>query len=79
MFNKIKTAFQKCKNVVLGALGLLGAASVAPTSSHAAGVADLFTAVDTTTLSTNVSTILVSLIGVSLLFLAGRYIKKAIS
>lgn len=37
----------------------------------------LFDAVDITALSTNVSTILVGFIGVGLLFVANRYIKKS--
>jgi uncharacterized membrane protein YeaQ/YmgE (transglycosylase-associated protein family) len=37
----------------------------------------LFTAVDISGLSTNVSTILVGFIGVSLLFVAYRYIRKS--
>jgi len=37
----------------------------------------LFTAVDISALSTNVSTILVGFIGVSLLFVAYRYIRKS--
>lgn len=37
----------------------------------------LFTAVDMSALSTNVTTILTGFIGVSLLFVASRYIKKS--
>lgn len=37
----------------------------------------LFTAVDISTLATKVSTILVALVGVSLLFVGYRYIKKS--
>ena len=40
-------------------------------------MASLFGAVDIGTLSTSVSAVLVSLIGVSLLFVGYRYIKKS--
>ena len=40
-------------------------------------MAALFTAADISTLSTNVSTLLVGFIGVGLLFLGYRYIKKS--
>lgn len=39
-------------------------------------MAALFTAVDVSTLSGNVSTLLISFIGVNLLFLGYRYVKK---
>lgn len=37
----------------------------------------LFTAVDVSGLAGNVSTILIALVGVSLLFMGARYIRKA--
>ena len=37
----------------------------------------LFTAADLTTLTTNVSTVLIAFVGVSLLFVGYRYLKKA--
>ena len=37
----------------------------------------LFTAVDLTTLSTNVSTILVAFVGVNLLFLGYKYVRRS--
>jgi hypothetical protein len=40
-------------------------------------MADLFTAVDTAGLATKVTAILVAFIGVNLLFVANRYIKKS--
>lgn len=40
-------------------------------------MAALFTAVDVTGLATSVSAILVGFIGVNLLFVANRYIKKS--
>jgi len=40
-------------------------------------MAALFTAADITPLSTNVSTLLIGFIGVGLLFLGYRYVKKA--
>lgn len=39
---------------------------------------DLFTAVDVSALSTNVTTLLVAIIGISLVFFGYRYIKKVI-
>lgn len=39
-------------------------------------MAALFTAVDVTAISTNVSTLLITFIGVNLLFLGYRYIRK---
>ena len=39
----------------------------------------LFTAVDVSTLSSNVQTILVSLVGVGLLFLGYKYVRKVMS
>lgn len=40
-------------------------------------MAAIFTAADISTLSTSTSAIIVSLVGVSLLFLAHRYLRKA--
>ena len=39
-------------------------------------MAALFTAVDIAGVSTNVSTLLIAFIGINLLFLGGRYIKR---
>ena len=39
-------------------------------------MAALFTAVDVTTVSTNVSTILLAFIGINLLFLGYKYVKR---
>ena len=41
-------------------------------------IADLFTAADISTLATKVGAILVSLIGVSLLFMGFRYVRKSL-
>jgi len=40
-------------------------------------MAALFTAVDVSTVSTNVSTLLIAFIGIALLFLGYRYIKRS--
>lgn len=40
-------------------------------------MAAIFTAADISGLSTNVSTVLVALVGVSLLFVAYRYLRKS--
>lgn len=58
-------------------LGAVGSALALPVMSYAAGMADLFTAADISPLATNVSTLLVAFIGVSLLFLGYRYIRKS--
>ncbi len=42
-------------------------------------MADVFGAVDTTNLAIDVGTIIVALIGVRLLFVAAKYVKKALS
>ena len=41
-------------------------------------MAALFTAVDVSTVSTNVSTLLIAFIGISLLFLGAKYIKRTL-
>jgi hypothetical protein len=40
---------------------------------------DLMTAADTAGLSTNVTTILVAFVGIAVLFVAARYIKRALA
>lgn len=56
---------------------VFGLVSCFAMTASAAGMADLFTAVDITGLSTGVSTILIGFIGVLLLFVGYRFIKKA--
>lgn len=58
---------------VVAAVGL----AVGMVSESRADMAALFTAADVSTLSTNVSTMLVAFIGIGLIFTAYRYIRKS--
>lgn len=64
------------KGAMFSVLGVLGFSSV----SHAVLSADataIFTAVDTAGISTAVSGVLAAMVGISLVFLAYRYARKA--
>nr|WP_321467267.1 hypothetical protein [uncultured Desulfobulbus sp.] len=77
---KTKNFFQKAKAVVVpAALAICGiGASVAlgPQASHA-GVAELFAAADISGLATLIEALLTTFVGIMLLFIGYKYLKRA--
>lgn len=70
--------FKKLYSVLsLGLLALMAFVAVPVQSAHAT-IAELFTAVDVSSISTNVQTLMIAFIGISLLFVGFRYIRKLI-
>lgn len=59
-----------------GVVGLTVAVS-APAQALPVTMADVFLAADVSTLNSNVGTLLIAFIGISLLFVARRYLSKA--
>ena len=72
MFQKIKASVYRIAPVTAAGVAVAG-------SAHAAGtdtITPLFAALDVTTLATNISTLMLAGVGVALLFLGYRYVKK---
>jgi len=78
--NKTKSMFQKAKAVVVpAALAICGIGASVTLGPHAAnaGIAELFAAADISGLATLVEALLTSFVGIMLLFIGYRYLKKA--
>lgn len=63
---------------ILSIISAVGLFVVSAVNSFAVGIADLFAVADTATLDSNVKTILIAMLGISLLFVAFRYVKAAL-
>lgn len=77
---KFWNKFVKCvKGAFLALAGAVGLTAAVSAPAHALPVtmAEIFLAADVSTLQTNVGTILIAFIGISLLFVARRYLSKA--
>jgi len=72
--------FEKIKNFVLKLLVVVGliTAVAAPALAVDKTMSDVFTAADISTLNSNVYTLVAAVLGIFLLFVAARYIKKAL-
>ncbi len=77
---KTKSFFQKAtKFSVMAALAVCGigtAVALGPQAANA-GVAELFTACDVSGLATLIETLLTTFVGIMLLFIGYKYLKKA--
>jgi hypothetical protein len=67
--------FRKINHWVLLAVAIIMSS---PALSYAADIDTLFTAIDISTVSGKVTTVLVAMIGISLVFVGYRYAKKAL-
>lgn len=79
-----KNAYTFARNhyekVVLGTVAAAGSVLSVASPSHAAGdIDDLFLALNIAGLSTNIKTLLIAGVGITLLFLGYRYLKRASS
>lgn len=70
--------FKKIEVVLTAVMVALVAAFVVPVQSAHATIAELFAAVDISAISTNVQTLLIAFIGIALLFVGYRFIRKTI-
>ena len=78
MFKTISKMYHNTKSYLLGGIAAVGATVVSSSSANAA-LADLFTAVDVTGVSTNVQTLMIAFIGINILFLGYAYVKKTMN
>lgn len=63
---------------ILGLFAVLFVLAVVTVVPASATIADLFAAVDVSSISTNVQTLLITFIGILLLFVGYRFIRKTI-
>jgi len=80
IITKTKSFFQKTKKVaVTAALAICGigtAVALGPQAAHA-GVAELFAAADISGLATLIEALLTTFVGIMLLFIGYKYLKRA--
>lgn len=79
MFKKLVDTVKQYGKKILGIGGAVAATTATKSEAVITGVpADIWAAVDTTGLATNVATVLVSMIGITLLFVAYRFAKTSL-
>lgn len=77
MLKGLRDIVSKVCSKTVAAVAVIGVA-LGISSQAKADMAALFTAADTSSLSSNISTVLVAFIGVALLFTAYRFIKRSL-